>query len=299
MIATRVSQSIFTAPVLADRSALLVRIHPQQGIGQPLELCDSPMIVGREGCSLLLSDDSVSRRHAMIEWNQGKHIVTDLRSTNGTYVNENRISEQVLEVGDRVRFGQQIFKYLTPQCIESQYHEVVYKIMTTDGLTQAYNKRYFLESLDREIELCRRSQEPLSVMLLDLDHFKSINDTYGHLAGDAVLSEFARRAKSVIRSGEVFARYGGEEFGMVCSRTTASAAMIAAERIRSVIAESPVVFDEQVIPVTVSIGVVCTDHSAARNIHDFLAEADHWLYVAKNNGRNQARSSATLASSPS
>ena len=193
-------------------SSLLVRVYPVNGIDPPHELTDEPQLVGRDGgASLQLSDDSVSRRHVMIEHNGETHVVSDLGSTNGTFINEKRLTQaQPLKAGDRVRFGNQIFKYLGSDGIESQYYEVVFKMMTTDGLTGVYNKRYFLETLERELAQTQRSGTPLCLMMMDLDKFKSINDTHGHLAGDAVLVEFARRAKEVLRSGELLARYGGE-----------------------------------------------------------------------------------------
>ncbi len=289
MLATRLSQTLFTTPIIPQRSAVLVRIYPQQGIGQPIELGDRPLMIGREGCDLTLQDDAISRRHARVEWCDGGHTVTDLGSTNGTYVNEYRIGQTRLQVGDRIRFGHQIFKYLTSESVETQYHEVVYKIMTTDGLTQVYNKQYFLETLSREIENTQRSKDNMSVMLMDLDHFKSVNDTYGHLAGDAVLAEFARRARSVLRSGEVLARYGGEEFAMLCARSTAGEAVVAAERVRSVVKSLPIQFDSHSIPVTVSIGVASYDGSQPKSTGELLEEADQWLYVAKKSGRNQVR----------
>lgn len=292
MLSTRFSASIAETPVVSTSSAMLVRIYPQAGIGEPIELDARSLLVGRENCSLILTDDSVSRRHASIDWENGHHIVADLGSTNGTFVNESRIARRVLEVGDRVRFGKQIFKYLTAQDIESQYHEVVYKIMTTDGLTQVYNKRYFIETLEREVDCSHRAGTPLAVMLMDLDKFKSVNDAFGHLAGDAVLAEFAKRAKAITRSGEVFARYGGEEFAMLCSRTTGKAAAETAERIRAVTAASPVIFESHAIPMTVSVGIAVTQPGNWMTAHELLADADQCLYVAKESGRNQVRTNA-------
>lgn len=287
MLETRISNSFCTVPNVEIQSALLVRIYPQKGIGEPFELSGRCLSVGRDDCDLKLVDDSVSRRHAMIDWKNGCHILADMASTNGTFVNENRITQQELRIGDRIRFGNQIFKYLSNHDIESQYHEVVYKIMTTDGLTQAYNKRYFLESLERELEHSQRSGDPLSVMILDLDHFKSVNDTYGHLAGDVVLSETARLTRSVLRSGEIFARFGGEEFVILCSRTTAQHAAIAAERVRAAIAAKPIEFESHFISVTASIGISTSSNEKHITSRELLEDADNCLYVAKNSGRNQ------------
>ena len=226
----------------------------------------------------------------MIEPNGHGHLVTDLQSTNGTYVNEERALEaRRLATGDRVRFGNQIFKYLSADCVEARYHEVIFELMTTDGLTGVHNKRYLLETLDREVQQSRRSGTPLCVMMLDLDKFKVVNDTFGHLAGDAVLVEFARRAKSELRGGDLLARYGGEEFAMVLTRTELKDAVQVAERIRQSTAAEPVEFEEYSIPITVSIGICCDHDLQDRDSRDLLVSADEQLYIAKQSGRNQVR----------
>lgn len=278
---------------------LLIRIYPQAGIGQPFEISGRTLSVGRDNADISLSDDSVSRRHATIAWNGTTHVVTDLSSTNGTYVNEKRITEHGLTVGDRIRFGNQLLKYLAQGSMESQYHESVFKLMTTDGLTQVHNKIYFLECFQRELHLAQRSGSPLCIMLIDLDHFKSVNDTYGHLAGDRALAELASRAQAVTRRGDLLARYGGEEFALMCARSTLEEATMTAQRVRQAIAASPVRFDTCSIAMTVSIGIaefsVCkssepTYFDAEALATVLLAEADQWLYAAKRNGRNQVAS---------
>ncbi len=289
IVATRYSKSCGVSRVDESGPCLLVRIYPVTGIESPWELKDEPLLIGREEhCSLALCDDSVSRRHAMIEPHDGGHLVSDLGSTNGTYVNEQRIAgSQRLKAGDRLRFGNQIFKYLSSDRIESQYYEVMFKLMTTDGLTSVYNQRYLLETLERERQHALRDRAPLCVMMLDLDKFKSINDTYGHLAGDAVLVEFACRAKSVLRSGDLLARYGGEEFAMLLTRTSLEDAVRVGERVRDLTAAAPVEFEDQGIPITVSIGVCCAEDAAALEANDLLARADERLYAAKHGGRNR------------
>ncbi len=272
---------------------LLVRIYPVEGIEKPLELLQDSLLVGRDdGCTLPIEEDSVSRRHALIEYDGESHVIVDLGSTNGTFVNEKRVDAPVrLESGQRLRFGNRIYKYLTSDRIEMEYHEVMFSMMTTDGLTLVYNKRYFLETLERELALSHRSGSPLCVMMMDLDKFKSVNDTYGHLAGDAVLIEFARRSQSVLRSGEIFARYGGEEFAMLLTRTSLAEAESVAERIRQVAASAPVQYESINIPLTVSLGVSCFEGPVLPDRNALLAHADELLYTAKDSGRNQVKSS--------
>jgi diguanylate cyclase (GGDEF)-like protein len=164
---------------------------------------------------------------------------------------------------------------------------VIFKLMTTDGLTGAYNKRYLLETIERELRQSARAGEPLCVAMLDLDKFKLVNDAYGHLAGDAVLVEFARRAKSVLRSGDLLARYGGEEFSLLLTRTDLEEAVQVAERVRLITSAEPVAYEDQLISVTVSIGLSSTYCRPDRTPLELISIADDRLYHAKESGRNQ------------
>ena len=298
MLATRFSTSFGWQVPHTDCGALLVRIYPQQGIGEPFELGQETIEVGREAAKVLLLDDSVSRQHASISWNGKSHVVIDHGSTNGTFVNDQRIATKELTVGDRVRFGNQLFKYIAANGVEKSFHEIVFKIMTMDGLTETHNKAFLLEALERELQLTSRTGLPFSLMLMDIDYFKKINDTFGHLAGDEVLRQFATRVKSVMRRGDLVARYGGEEFAVLCPQTELQDALRLAERICDKVRGESVRFESATIPVTVSIGVVqCAepllqmlqkptcDCTAAST--ELLASADQYLYQAKHAGRNR------------
>ena len=298
MLATRFSTSFGWRLPQADCDALLVRIYPQQGIGEPFELGQATLEVGRESAKLLLLDDSVSRRHASVSWNGHSHVITDLDSTNGTFVNDERVTVRELAVGDRVRFGNQLFKYVAADGIEKSFHEIVFKIMTMDGLTETHNKSFLLDSLTRELELASRTALPFSAMLMDIDYFKKINDSFGHLAGDEVLRQFAKRVKSVMRRGDLVARYGGEEFAVLCPHTELPDALRLAERICAKVRAEDVRFESVAIPVTVSIGVVACDAEFLKLLQkptcdcttaatELLARADQYLYQAKQAGRNR------------
>ena len=148
--------------------------------------------------------------------NTGKSILhARPGSTNGTYVNDEPIDEYVLRDGDLIKIGRTIFKFLTGDNIENAYHEEIYRLTTIDGLTQIFNKRYFLETLEREIARAHRYRRALSLVMFDIDHFKKVNDSYGHLAGDYVLKHLASRARRRSGARTCFARYGGEEFAIV------------------------------------------------------------------------------------
>ncbi len=268
----------------------LVRIYPAEGLGKLTSLASGKVLIGRDpNAHVCLEEESVSRRHAIIVNQDGVDTVQDLESTNGTWVNDQRVLAKRLEPGDRLRFGNQIFNYLSASSLEAQYHESVYKMMTTDGLTLAYNRRFLLESLEREIARVRRRNAPLCVLMMDLDKFKSINDTYGHLAGDKVLVEFARRAAAMLSGDEMLARYGGEEFALVLPDTSLKEATQIAELLRLAVANTPVFFEDTRISITVSIGVAQFDHESSSSVSTFLASADQMLYLAKNSGRNQVQ----------
>jgi diguanylate cyclase (GGDEF)-like protein len=298
MQTTRFSTSFGWPHPQADSSALLVRIYPEHGIGQPFDLGRETIEVGRESADILLRDDSVSRRHATIQWTGTHHIVSDFGSTNGTFVNEERISSKRLTAGDRVRFGKQLFKYLPASSDETAFHEVVFKIMTTDGLTETQNKNCLLQAIERELQITSRTNSPLSLMLLDIDFFKKINDSFGHLAGDEVLRQFAARVKSVMRRGDLLSRFGGEEFAVLCPQTELKDALHLASRICHQVSATPVFFEAHSIPVTVSIGVVDCDTTLRSRLVEptcdwsaeaanWLAKADQFLYQAKREGRNR------------
>jgi diguanylate cyclase (GGDEF)-like protein len=290
VLTKRLNQSTNDKASATSNRCLLVRIYPMDAIEKPVELSQEPWLIGRdEHCSLAIKEDSVSRRHALLEFDGQSHVILDLGSTNGTFVNENRVnSARPLESGDRIRFGNHIYKYLTSDRIEMQYHEVMFSMMTTDGLTSVYNKRYFLETLERELAQSHRAGSPLCLIMMDLDKFKSINDTHGHLAGDAILVEFARRTKSVLRSGDLLARYGGEEFAMVLTRTSLAEAITVAERVRQTVAATPMIYETESILTTVSLGVSCFEGSSTPKPSELIAHADELLYAAKHAGRNQA-----------
>src|SRR5204863_1513942 len=180
------------------KEACLVVIYGSD-LGRKFNLDAQTLVLGRSSKSdIQIDQESVSRAHSKIV-NTGKSIrIRDLGSTNGTYVNDEPIEEHVLADGDLIKIGRTIFKFLSGGNIENSYHEEIYRLTTIDGLTQIYNKRYFLETIEREISRAHRYRRELSLIMFDIDHFKKINDTYGHLAGDYVLKQLAGVIKSRI-----------------------------------------------------------------------------------------------------
>jgi diguanylate cyclase (GGDEF)-like protein len=159
-----------------------------------------------------------------------------------------------------------------------------------DGLTGIHNKRYFLEFLERELAGAHRHRHPLSLVMFDVDHFKMVNDTHGHLAGDAVLKDLTGRIRPRIRREDLFARYGGEEFACVLSGTNLGGAISFAESLRQMIEKDPVAHENLRIPVTVSLGVSAREGVDKMDVETMIQRADEKLYQAKRGGRNRVES---------
>jgi diguanylate cyclase (GGDEF)-like protein len=268
------------------KEACLVVIYGMD-LGKKFNLNQPALTLGRSSKSdVQVDQESVSRSHAKII-NTGKTIILrDLGSTNGTYVNDELIDEYVLRDGDFIKIGRTIFKFLSGNNIENAYHEEIYRLTTVDGLTQIYNKRYFLETLEREISRAHRYHRDLSLIMFDIDYFKKVNDTHGHLAGDAVLKQLASVLKARIRREDIMARYGGEEFAIILPEIGVSNAVTFAEKVRKLIERTAFKFEDQNIPVTVSIGVAAVGPGIQTAL-DFIKVADDRLYQAKIEGRNR------------
>ncbi len=277
-------------PVFAGQmqDPCLIRIHPSgTDLGRRVLLTADKVTIGRdESCILVLNDGSVSRQHALLVRSDDGLYLFDKNSTNGTFVNDHPISGTCkLNDGDYIRFGNIIFRFLASGNIEADYHEELYRLTIQDGLTQLSNRRYFNEFLEREFSRAVRYKRHLSVLLFDIDHFKTINDQYGHICGDHILRTLSARVRATIRAEDLLARYGGEEFCCVCVETNLHQALLAAERIRQLIGNTPFTFQNHLIPVTVSMGVATT-HAGINSEHQLLHEADRHLYQAKSSGRN-------------
>jgi two-component system cell cycle response regulator len=281
---------------LSTGDACLVMISGRD-LGKKFSLAIGQTVVGRSPkTNLQLDEEEVSRNHAVFTNDGGRVLVRDLGSTNGTYVNDVIIrGDHTLREGDLVKVGRTIFKFLSGNNIEQAYHEEIYRLTTTDGLTQIFNKRYLIESLERELSRSVRYGRDLSFILFDIDHFKRINDTFGHLAGDAVLKQLAQLVQRSTRRDDLLARYGGEEFAIVCPECDLVHASAVAEKLRALIASSTFIFDASPIPLTVSMGVADTqdylrlfpDTRASLHTFELIKVADDRLYLAKNQGRNR------------
>lgn len=272
--------------------AFLIMINAKSAamVGKMTKLGEGEVVMGRApDVGLQIEDDGVSRRHCkIVSSSTGYFQLIDLGSTNGTYLNGNRIDVAKLQEGDKIQVGSNtVLKFSMQDQLDETYQKSIYESATRDGLTRIFNKKYFLEALRKEFAYCLRHRVPLSVVMLDLDFFKRINDTFGHPAGDAVLQKVAQRVAETVRTEDLFARYGGEEFALMLRESTAESAVRCAERCRRAVDASEIIFNGTPIKVTVSLGVATLDDRDIAQPEDLVAEADKYLYRAKRAGRNR------------
>jgi diguanylate cyclase (GGDEF)-like protein len=270
------------------RAAWLV-VLAGANVGETHKLEGGDLVLGRGmNANIRLRDDGVSRRHAKLLLADGEVVVEDLGSANGTLVNGELVTRRVLVDGDKIRLGAgTILRFGYHDKVEERFQQQMYDAALRDGLTHAFNKRYFLDRLDAEFAFAERHASTLSVLMFDVDHFKRVNDTHGHLAGDAVLARLAEIARGCIRAEDVFARWGGEEFVILCRGIPLANAAILAERLRSRVEAATFEHAGHVMKVTISVGLAgLPDPRVARPL-DLVGAADEALYRAKNAGRNR------------
>jgi diguanylate cyclase (GGDEF)-like protein len=269
-----------------QQAQLIVLSEPR--LGSRVVLGESPVEIGRgSSCNLIIDSDSVSRRHARVEWTGSGHRVVDLGSTNGTFVNAMRISGHDLRDGDRIQFGKVLLKYVAGGNIEGTYHEELQRLMRFDPLTGVFNKRHFEEVLRVAIYATRTQVRSLGFIVFDLDHFKRINDTHGHIAGDSVLTELCSVVNSNLPPDAVFGRVGGEEFAVLWEGASAQQMRQLAERLRQAAEDHSFRFEGNKLPVTISVGVAERPAGSDETAEQLYRRTDEQLYAAKAAGRNR------------
>ncbi len=247
-------------------------------------------VLGRDNdCGGVIHDDGISKRHAEVVFeNRERYVIRDLDSTNGIYVDGHKIYQHVLKDGDKILIGRRtILKFMLQDPVEMEFQRQMYQSSVRDPLTGAYNRKHFDERISSEISFTRRHRVPLTLIMIDLDHFKKINDTFGHQVGDQVLIAVSGTIMDALREEDIFSRYGGEEFMVLARGINEIGGLALGERLRCMIEEMKITTpDETSIPVTISLGVGTVPGGVATSSIHLLKLVDDNLYKAKGDGRN-------------
>ena len=274
------------ATLARDRAYLVVIAGANVGEMFPV---GGGLVIGRGAdADIRVMDDEISRRHARIAVLGKDILVEDLGSKNGTFLNGTPVRRKALSDGDKIQIGATtVLRFSVHDRLEESFQRQMYESALRDPLTRAYNRKYLLDRLQSELAYAQRHASPLSLLLFDVDHFKRINDSYGHPAGDAVLVGLARHVLRIIRTEDVFSRYGGEEFAILSRGIPLDGAARFAERLRSAIEGYPVIHEGVRMTVTISVGVTAVPQAQVEQPNELVVLADRALYQAKHEGRNR------------
>ncbi|HEX4404723.1 MAG TPA: GGDEF domain-containing protein [Polyangia bacterium] len=284
------TQVVDTDPRSTVRRGVLL-VSSGLDAGRVLRLPNRPLVTfGRAPeCDFPFDDASLSREHARLAVAMGEYVIKDADSTNGSFVNDARITTaKRLNDGDRIQLGSNlVLRFSLVDDAELEALERVYNAAIKDGLTGVYNRKHLEERLDAEIAFANRQGTALSVAIFDVDHFKKVNDTYGHLGGDQVLKTVAGTLAATLRVEDVLARYGGEEFVVVARGLDVAHGVALADRARALLASTKMEFEGKTFQVTTSAGVASLACCPKADKPTLLGLADSRLYRAKQAGRNR------------
>jgi len=271
------------------RGGFLVVIQGPQ-LGQCIPMHEVPMVIGRSASAdVQIEHPSVSRAHCTVWQEEGHFFVRDLGSTNGTFLNERPVQTVELSEGDRLMVGEVVLKFLSRDSLEARYHEALYQFATRDSLTQLYNRRKLREFLEAEVARAQAEGTQLSLVFIDLDHFKRVNDAHGHQAGDEVLRCVSGAIRRAVDAKHIAGRLGGEEFAVLLPDTSLQSAIEWAENLRYEIFALPCPAPNGIQRVTASFGVAIW-RPGMEGGADLMRVADMELLRAKAAGRNCVKS---------
>ncbi len=254
--------------------------------GRRFVLDGDELIIGRSSDAHIQVDrDSVSRRHARLSKVDGGWQVQDLQSTNGSYVNDVPIREHKLAPGDQLKVGSAIFRYLAGSSMETLLLDELYQIAVRDGLTHALSRRAFVEAMEREVHRAHKLLRPLTLLAIDIDHVKQVNDNYGHLSGDFVIKELARRIRKKCERFELLCRYEGTQFLLLLPETNQTVAQTRAEDLRLAASSESFSFEGDSLSITVTVGVVSL--SPDGDTVALLRQSQEAVQRGKKQGRNR------------
>ena len=278
-----------TTKTAIDRDQAYLIVLAGSAMGEMFKIVRPQNIIGRgQTAHVRMMDDGISREHCEIQVEGDSMILHDLGSTNGTFCRGLRVDRHILEDGDKILVGSStVLKFTYHDSLDEVFQRQMYESALRDDLTKTFNKKYFTDRLESEFAFAMRTKADLSLVVFDLDHFKTINDTYGHPVGDLVLSDMAQAVAALIRAEDVFARVGGEEFAVICRGADSVQGLAVAERVRQAVAGQTFTTDDKTIPVAVSAGVASIPDTRIADAQALIAAADHALYEAKRTGRNR------------
>ena len=286
------TQVLALASTRRDPGRAILTIVEGADAGRMVALDQPEILIGRASdCTLVLPDPGVSRKHAhVLVKKENQLLLEDLGSKNGTFIDGKAIRTHMLEVGDVFFIGPSVrIRLAVMEASEERLAHQLYDSSMRDALTSAFNRRYLVQRLSTEVAFAVRHSTPISVVVLDLDHFKKVNDTYGHPAGDRLLQAVTHAVARSLRSEDVLARVGGEELAVLLRGTGMRDALIVAERIRSAVASTSILVENEAVRATVSIGVASAAELQNCTHEALMTLADERLYAAKAAGRNTVR----------
>jgi diguanylate cyclase (GGDEF)-like protein len=272
---------------------LLVRLRGPAA-GEVKRLPPTPCRLGRSPDSfIVLNDEGVSRRHALLLPDEDSYLLMDTESANGTFVGGERVEQRLLKDGDLIQLGPKaVFRYMLTDESHEELLRQLFRTSVTDALTGARKREYFDNRLLAELSYARRHATPLSLILVDLDHFKQVNDVHGHVTGDQVLVQLANVVLQTIREEDVFARYGGEEFAVITPGVGIEGSRALAERLRTLLEAQQIAGPTGVVRVTLSAGCATASELEEPSPEALIRLADQRMYAAKRAGRNRVVSSS-------
>jgi diguanylate cyclase (GGDEF)-like protein len=275
-------------PELRQRRAYLI-VLAGANAGAVFRIEQHECVMGRSAkCEITINDTGISRKHATLTLVSDTEMqLRDLRSTNGTYVENQRIENAILHDGDRFQLGNTtLLKFSVSDEVEESFQRRLYESSVRDGLTGLNNRKHFDERLEGEFRFAQRHGSAVSLILIDIDHFKRVNDTYGHRAGDQVLRHVAGVLKDNCRAEDVVARYGGEEFAIIARGIGTDQAVRFGNRLRAFIQQAVIETENEKIKITLSAGVATYTGAEFSEPGELVSAADRALYEGKNSGRN-------------
>lgn len=272
-----------------DDASLLVLSGPLSG--QFFKIPRNGGVIGRDGeVEIRLADPGISRRHAEIRRDKdGRFLLEDLGSRYGVYVEGAKIEEATtIRDGDRLQIsGETVIRLRFQDPKETEIIDKIQEAATRDALTTVSNRRYFMERLEQEFAYARRHRSILSIMMIDVDYFKRVNDEHGHGVGDEVLRNVGRSLHDAVRTEDVVARYGGDEFIILCRGEDEAQTEQFGDRLRNSIRGRDILVDGEHFHLTLSLGVATFGDNDPGSMMELIARADSALYAAKRLGRDR------------